>query len=252
LGNHRESFDCYSRRVTEPTLIPTARRVLADFRDFLRRPALLEPLGLRGSAARRIWAWLTALLVGGLLLVLLPVLGAWQKAFDLPAPDAFGGMQKQMLVPIVVLIAPVLEELLFRGWQNGRAAALWLLGCALVIVALAVTGTAALNPLLAAGVLLAALLAAPLGWFLLRGRAPMGWFAAGFPAIFYLVAVGFALVHLSNYSNVSLLAVPLVLPQLWAALVLGYMRQRLGLVPAMLAHAFANSCSLGLALLGGA
>ncbi len=65
------------------------------------------------------------------------------------------------------------------------------------------------------------------------------------------MAVGFALAHLSNYPRASLLAVPLVLPQLWAALVLGFVRQRLGLVPAMLSHALANGCSLGLALLAG-
>lgn len=238
--------------MTEPQPLPTARSVLRGFADFLRRPALLAPTGLRAADARRSWAWLTALLVGGLLVVLLPLLGAWQKAFALPAPDAFQAVPKSMLIPLVVLIAPVLEELLFRGWQSGRARALWLLGCALAVAVVAVLGTA-LNPLVTAGVVLAALIAAPAGWWLLRRRtAPLDWFVRAFPAIFYLVAGGFALAHLSNYPRVSLLAVPLVLPQLWAALVLGYMRQRLGLIPAILAHALANACSLALALLSGA
>lgn len=239
--------------MTDPAPLPTARAVLREFGAFLRRPALLEPQGLRQAAARRTWGWLTALLIGGLLLVLLPVLGAWQKAFGLPSPDAFGAVSKAMLVPIVVLIAPVLEELLFRGWQTGRAAALWLLGCALAAIGVLMSvATDPARALTAAALLLALVVAAPLGWWLLRSRRqPLGWFAKGFPAIFYLVAVGFALAHLSNYPRASLLAVPLVLPQLWAALVLGFMRQRLGLIPAILAHALANSCSLGLALLGG-
>lgn len=237
--------------MTEAESRPTARSVLRAFTDFLRRPALLAPQGLRTAGSRRTWVWLTALLIGGLLLVLLPVLGAWQKAFALPSPDAFQAVPKQLLVPLVVLVAPVLEELLFRGWQSGRVAALWLLGCALAVAVVAALGTA-LNPLVTAGTVLAALIAAPAGWWLLRGRsAPLGWFARGFPVIFYLVAGGFALAHLSNYSRISLLAVPLVLPQLWAALVLGYMRQRLGLLPAILAHALANGCSLGLAVLAG-
>jgi membrane protease YdiL (CAAX protease family) len=238
--------------VTETTLLPTARTVLGEFAAFLRRPGLLAPQGLRDAAGRRAWLWMTALLIAGLLLVLAPLLGLWQKAFALPAPDAFKAVSSQMLVPIVVLIAPVLEELLFRGWQSGRARALWLLGCAAAVMTVLLVATDPSQALLVAGVMLAALIAAPTGWWLLRRRTePLRWFARGFPAIFYLVAVGFALVHLTNYPRVSLLAVPLVLPQLWAGLVLGFVRQRLGLVPAMLTHAAANACSLGLALLSG-
>ncbi|MFC0590095.1 type II CAAX prenyl endopeptidase Rce1 family protein [Novosphingobium aquiterrae] len=195
---------------------------------------------------------MTALLIAGLIGVLLPFLGAWQKAFDLPSPTAFDAFPKQWLVPVTVLFAPVAEELLFRGWQRGSASALWLLLCALVGAAVLtlVTDPAQARP--AGGILLAALVAAPIGWFLLRKRpAPLDWFARFFPWIFYAVAVGFALFHLTNYPRLSLLMVPLVLPQLWAALVLGYLRQRLGLAQAILAHVAANACSIGLALASG-
>lgn len=241
----------YQRRVTETTASLTLRTVLREFLDFLRRPAILEPQGWRDGGAKR-WAVLTALLVIGLIGLLLPLLGAWQKAFDLPSPDAFGKMDKAWLVPIVVLIAPPIEELLFRGWQRGSASALWLLGCALVAIAAMLFATDPAQALVVAGVFLGLLVAAPTGWFLLRKRpAPLGWFARAFPWIFYAIAAGFALVHLTNYPSFSLLAVPLVLPQLWAALVLGYLRQRVGLIPGILAHMTANACSIGLALAGG-
>ncbi|MFM5884505.1 MAG: CPBP family intramembrane glutamate endopeptidase [Novosphingobium sp.] len=237
--------------MTEPTAPLTVRAVLREFLDFLRRPAILTPQGWRGGGGKR-WAVLTALLVIGLIGVMMPFLELWQKAFDLPSPDAFAKMDKRWLVPVVVLIAPPIEELLFRGWQRGSVSALWLLGCALAAVAVLTFVTDPAQALLAGGALLALLVAAPLGWFLLRKRpAPLAWFARVYPWIFYLVAAGFALVHLSNYPSVSLLAVPLVLPQLWAALVLGYLRQRLGLVQGILAHMTANACSIGLALLGG-
>ena len=42
------------------------------------------------------------------------------------------------LLPITVLIAPVLEEMIFRGWQTGRPRALWLLGCFAAFVALVI------------------------------------------------------------------------------------------------------------------
>ncbi|MBS0482599.1 MAG: CPBP family intramembrane metalloprotease [Proteobacteria bacterium] len=237
--------------MTETTAPLTLRTVLRDFLHFLRRPAILEPQGWRDGGAKR-WAVLTALLVIGLIGVLLPLLGAWQKAFDLPSPDAFGKMDKVWLVPMVVLIAPPIEELLFRGWQRGSASALWLLGCALAAIGVLIVEADPAQALTAAGSLLFLLIAAPLGWFLLRRRpAPLGWFARGFPAIFYVVAAGFALIHLTNYPSFSLLALPLVLPQLWAALVLGYLRQRLGLIPGILAHMTANACTIALALAGG-
>ncbi|MDE2434836.1 MAG: CPBP family intramembrane metalloprotease [Sphingomonadales bacterium] len=238
--------------MTDQTASPAARAVLREFIAFLRQPRILVPLNLRAEGQARRWAWLTLLLVFGLLAVLLPLIGAWQKAFNLPAPNAFDGIGAAWLVPTVVLIAPPIEELLFRGWQRGSASALWLLACAVTASAVLLTLTSPDKALLAAGLLLGALVATPIGWFVLRKRpAPLGWFARGFPVIFYLAAAVFALFHLTNYPRVSLLAVPLVLPQLWAALVLGYIRQRIGLPAGILAHMVANACSIGLALATG-
>ena len=237
--------------VTKTTTPPTVRATLREFADFLRRPAILELQGWTDGGGRR-WIVLTLLLIGGLMAVLLPFLGFWQKAFDLPSPDAFGKFPKAWLVPTTVLFAPVAEELLFRGWQRGSASSLWLLLCAVAAGAALAFATDPEQVLVVGGALLAALVAAPVGWFLLRKRAaPLPWFAAAFPWIFYAVAVGFALFHLTNYPRFSLAMVPMVLPQLWAALVLGFVRQRLGLVPAIATHVAANACSIGLALATG-
>lgn len=237
--------------MTEPTSVPALREVIREFATYLRCPAVLDPTGWANGGGRR-WAIMTALLIAGLLGVMMPFLGAWQKAFDLPSPDAFGKIDKRLLVPLTVLVAPVLEELLFRGWQRGTRAALWLLACAVAAIVVMTVLTDPSQAIFAAGALLLALLAAVIGWLLLRRRTEsLGWYRALFPAIFYVVAIGFALVHLTNYPRVSLLAVPLVLPQLWAALVLGYVRQRLGLGQAMLTHISANACSIGLALVTG-
>ena len=227
---------------------PTLSSTLADFAAFLRRPQVLAPLGRRGPGNLTRWGWLTLTMVAVLIAVLLPFLQAWQRLFALPSPEAFGQMPKAWLVPAVVVIAPVAEELLFRGWQSGRAAALWLLVCAGIGAAALVLMTMPGQSLTALGLLLAALVAAAIGWWKLRRRTqPIGWFTRSYPAIFYLAAAVFALIHLGNYPSVSLLALPMVLPQLWAALVLGHMRQRIGLIPAIAAHAVANSCTLGLA-----
>lgn len=251
-GNQGESIHRYGKAMTPELLAPGPRAMLRDLADFLARPRILAPSGLRSARAWQRWAWLTALLVAGLIGVALPFITLWQSAFSLPSADAFGKFPRAWLVPTVVVIAPLIEELLFRGWQSGSARALWLLGCAIAAMAALLTLTAPDQALILAGLFLALLIAAPLGWWLLRRRAaPLGWFARGFPWIFHLTAATFGLVHLGNYPEISLLAVPLVLPQLWAGLMLGHIRQKIGLIGGILAHMTANGCTLGLALLAG-
>lgn len=224
---------------------------LRAFLAFLLRPRVLEPTGLRAPGALKIWLTLLALHLGVLLLVVMPAYGVWMTSFDLPPPDAFGKVSPTLLPGLAVLLAPAAEELLFRGWQSGRPRALWLLACALAAIAVLMAGQAANEPLMTGVALLAMLVAAPIGWTLLRRRPTPRWFAVSFPVIFYAVVALFAVVHFVNYPSATLLGLPLLLPQLWGALVLGYVRQRIGLIGAILDHAVANAVVLGMAMLSG-
>ena len=228
----------------------TLPSVLTDFAAFLRGPRLLVPSGLRAAEARRDWAMLLAMYVGVLLLIVLPLIKAWQTAFALPSPDAFGKISPMLLVPLVVLAAPLAEEIIFRGWQTGRPRALWLVFSVLLGAGAIMAAQQAGSD---AGVvlsLLAVLFVIAGGWTALRKRrAAPRWFEAAYPVIFYLVAGGFALAHLGNYPAMSLVAVPMILPQLWAALVLGFMRMRFGLFASILAHGLSNGAAVGLSLL---
>ncbi|MEE4451809.1 type II CAAX prenyl endopeptidase Rce1 family protein [Novosphingobium resinovorum] len=225
--------------------------ILRELGIFLKRPRLLAPQGLRSREAWASLCVLSVLHVGGLLVVILPLLGLYQKAMGLPLPDAFGKLPAGWLLPITIIIAPVLEELIFRGWQTGRPRALWLLGC-LVVFAVLVASAKALAPLVLAGALLVLAVAALGGWLWLRKReeAPAAYRTA-YPALFWLVALGFAGVHLMNYPAISALSLPMVLPQLWAGLLLGFTRQRIGLPGAMLQHALANASAMALVQMAG-
>ncbi|WEK45724.1 MAG: CPBP family glutamic-type intramembrane protease [Candidatus Andeanibacterium colombiense] len=216
--------------------------VLRGFAAFLRRPELIVPIGLRGKSAWRQWAILFAMQFGVLIAVVLPLVAVWQKIFALAGPDAFEQLPKGWLVPLTVAIAPVLEELFFRGWLTGRPRALWLFLCTLAVIGLMSASAFKLTTPLVVGIgFLAILLAAIAGWVWLRKKsAAPRWYARAFPAVFYLVIAGFGLLHLSNYSTWSLLAVPLVLPQLWIGTVLGYIRMKIGLPGSILAHICSN------------
>lgn len=228
---------------------PGAAAILREFLTFLKRPALLGSPGWRAPGNGRRWGVVLALQLAGLLL-LLPLMHLWQKTFALPAPDAFNQIPQVWLPVIVVAIAPVLEEVLFRGWQSGRPRAFVLLIGAVLLGGVGATLRPE-NAALTGGVLLGIIATSGAGWFMLRKRAPMAWFARGFPIIFYLGAALFALPHIFNYPQVSLLALPLVLPQAWAALTLGYLRQRIGLIAAILAHAVSNGLMLVAAMVMG-
>jgi membrane protease YdiL (CAAX protease family) len=221
----------------------------AMFRDFvayLRRPRLTAPSGLGVPGAWRTVVTLLAFHLIVLLLVLAPLLKLWQSAMGLPAPEAFGAVSKGWLVPLVVLIAPIGEEVAFRGWLTGRPRALWLLaGGLLAMVGLHAAEVPASFGVLAMG------LVAPGGWWWLRRRGVPGWFEAAFPVLFALSIAVFGLSHLSNYPRLSLALLPMVLPQVWAGLVLSYTRMRIGLVASMLIHAAANATAISLALLSG-
>ena len=245
-------------RTDAPAASRPSTRALALLRElpaFLRKPAILTPIGLRSREGWAALGVMEALHITVLLLVVLPLIGLWQQTMRLPTPDAFDKLPTGWLLPITVLIAPIAEETIFRGWQTGRPRALWLLLCAVLFAGLAVYAKA-LAPMVLLGVLVLLAAATLGGWIVLRKRSePAALYRTAYPAIFWIVALLFAGVHLMNYPSVSapmlLTMLPMVLPQLWAALMLGFTRQRIGLPAAMLQHMGANAATMVLVHLGG-
>ncbi|WP_157573011.1 type II CAAX prenyl endopeptidase Rce1 family protein [Novosphingobium sp. AAP83] len=218
---------------------------------FWRNPQPMRPDGLRAAGAWRRWALLTAMQVGGLMGVVVPVMLAWRQIFDLPSPDAFNGMTPLALWGGTVLLAPVLEELFFRGWLSGLPRALWAMAITLAGLALFM-GFGKANPLAGGGILLATTAAVIGVWFWLRHKQERpGWFDGAFPWLFHINALAFAALHLANYPKFTLAAIPLVLPQFWTGLMLGFLRLRIGLGAAILTHIISNAIALTLAMIVG-
>ncbi len=235
-------------------MIRTALTEIAEFAEFAAycaAPRLIAPsplhLGRRREGWRR-WGIMVALYCAGLA-VIGPLIAVWGRAFHLSAAASFSGFSPLVLVPAVVLVFPLLEEALFRGWLTGRPRALWLL--AMAVLGAALLGAVSLHWQETAASLgaVATVPAALAGWFVLRRRTdPPRWFAAAFGAWFYLSVLVFGLMHMANYHSASLIVLPMVLPQLWAGLVFGYLRMRHGLIASALAHAAGNAATLAAAL----
>lgn len=215
---------------------------------FWLKPRPMRPDGLFKPGAWRQWALLTALQVGFLLGVVVPVMLLWRQMFDLPSPDAFNGMSPLALWGGTIILAPILEELFFRGWLSGLPRALWAMGATLVGLALFIL-FGKVNALAGGGILLGAAVAVSGGWFWLHGKQDRpAWFDRAFPWLFHINALAFAVLHLANYPKFSLAAIPLVLPQFWTGLILGFMRLRIGLGAAILTHVVSNAIALSLAM----
>ena len=227
------------------------RPILTELLAFLRNPRPMQATGLNADGAIPRWLALSVLQILVLGFVVMPAILAWQSAFGLPSPNAFQGLSPFALWGGAVLLAPVLEELFFRGWMSGRPAALWLTG--IVVAALAAfMAVGKGNPLATGAILLGTLIVAGVVWFRTRRvRVAPDWFTRAFPVLFYAVTALFALMHVFNYPQVSAVVVPMVLPQFWSGLMLGYIRVRQGLLAAILAHVASNAVMLTAALAAG-
>jgi len=219
---------------------------------FLARPALPREPG--SSAPLTIVARLYALdfVVMAGLIVIAGI--ATMAGIELPE-TALAEMEfTPGLVLLVIIGAPVFEELAFRGWLSGKPG--HVLATVIVVAGVAITALtdftrsdAQVNvPAIATAV--ATLIGAIAALVLLRGRPAMAWFAKGFALFFWFSTLAFALVHVANFGDTPLVMVlPLVLPQFVIGALLGYLRVNISLWAAILLHAAHNATALGIAML---
>jgi membrane protease YdiL (CAAX protease family) len=230
----------------------TLRERVADVARFAVRPTYVaQPMGWGRERALTLAA--VSLLHGAVTaLVLLPITWAGRAAGLLPAAEPLA-MTPGALVVSFVVIAPLTEELLFRGWMSGRLAALRfaLYGAAALGVLLASflfdpaeRGTFAL---VAVVIVFAGLFHWGLTWR--RDARVPGWFVRHFGIVVWGSSLLFGLIHLGNYAGLaSAFGLIVVLPQTIGGLLLAYVRTRIGLGAGILYHAAYNGLFAAAAL----
>jgi len=217
------------------------------FGAFLRRPNL--NVHAQNGSAFKVLARIYALDIA-IMAVLVGVASAL-VAMGVYIPEtALASMEiTWQIVLLVVVGAPVMEELVFRSWLGGKPGpilALLLLGAGGLGFALVQASSPAYGSVLA----IVGILGAGFALLHLRNRPAMGWFSRAFPLFFWLSTVAFALVHLANFEEGSLaVLLPLVLPQFMLGMMLGYVRVRFALWAAILLHAAHNATAISLAAL---
>lgn len=242
--------------MSEPTtsVSPARRLVPVAWRDwfaFVRDPSLATPrerFGLHALSAV-LWLLLLDVLVD---LPLASLLGWLSKRTTLHTPQFEQLTSHGALYTLLTgaLFAPLLEEILFRSWLDGkRRHIVFFLMVLLTFGAFWKFGVQQ-QPLLAIGAALVLLVVGAVLVWRAEKTVP-GWFVRFFPAIFFAQAVAFAASHFSNYPlDRPWLLVPFVLPQLVAGLIFGFARVRYGMWANLLLHAGSNALFLTLVLNG--
>lgn len=145
----------------------------------------------------------------------------------------------------MVILAPIFEEALFRGWLNGQLAALRFAAIAWIGLLMSL-GAGLLGEGIGDAAGGAALLLVMIGfvqWLATRHTETQvpGWFKRHFAKLVWGSSLAFGLIHLANFQSLgSPIDLMLVLSQTIGGLVLAYTRTRLGLAAAIGQHAVFN------------
>jgi len=236
--------------VTGPALARWTPAVWREFAAFLRRPVLPEHLtGIRPAAlgaTLKLFALDLALMA-----ILLAIVGLASLLGFKPPENAIDKLHLGPLwLAIIVVIAPLAEELVFRSWLSGRPGHIMAVIALLVGVAIPVISGPQGHPVLMLGSLAIAVVVALGLVFWLRRHPPLPWFSRHFVWFYLAAALLFALAHLTNYSpGDALILLPLVVPQLLVGLILGYARVTYGLWSDMLLHMLHNGLLISLVVM---
>jgi hypothetical protein len=160
-----------------------------------------------------------------------------------------------LLLAMIAIGAPLIEETLFRSWLSGRPGHIGaLIG---LLLTLGLTwwtigdGRSVARDLAALGVLLAGLGVSAWWLWSRRARPAMGWFQRHFAWFYYGTTAVFAAAHMTNFvQGMSWAVLPLTLPQFVVGLMLGHLRVRYGLWASVLLHTAHNGLFVLLLLAG--
>lgn len=152
-----------------------------------------------------------------------------------------------ILIPLAVIWAPLVEEILFRYNLRRPLLALWMVPVMIFVLLNQATITATVTLITVLAIVLILYPSIGLNSSGQRWRLPFGFLRAyrkHFVWIMHLAVFSFAYIHVFNY-ELSLAHIPitvlLVLPQWVCGLVLMWMRMRYGIANAIYLHAIYNA-----------
>lgn len=215
----------------------TFRQIRLEWWQFVKRPVYLKQNEEMGLRLRLLFISKLYLVNIGVIIALVPLYWLSQK-FTHAEFKIFQNSWAMLLA--IVLVAPILEELIFRGILRFNVFLISIWGGLLL-------GTIGWNllPLPFSKIAVFIAFLAPAGFYFLidkRRRFVKLFYKKHFAVLFHVVAFTFGIVHLANYANISnyLAALPLVSFQIVLGYSLGFVRMKFGLRYSILMHTIWN------------
>lgn len=213
---------------------------------FLRRPTVetVKDLSIREKGRIGIWLFILSIAVTMIFGVLaLPMLFSTDLTSGDQLNEVLRGSIWSVLLSVVIL-GPLVEEIIFRGWLSGT----WRAALATVFSLLAIYGGAAIlseysveSSAIKSLILAACALTVFCAFSSLGSTRRIVGFDRVFPFLFYAQAAAFGTLHFQNYAASSpVIALFATLPLIACGLIWGYARIRLGLISAVILHAAYN------------
>ena len=253
--SNRQSLATTQSSKKQPTPPSQAERFGAQLRDFFR--FLVKPDFRRGygrgagdgwfkdwqlnTSWKRLFQW-AAFMWAMNLLILAPIAIVAAEGVDATHRIKFSFI----LLPLAVLWAPVVEEILFRYNIRRPLLALWMMPVMFFVLLKQGTVIGTLCLILVLAVIMIVYPRLGLDSYGKYWRLPFGFlrvYRKYFVFVMHLLVFSFAYIHLFNYEfkSVSLVATLLmVLPQWFSGLALMWMRVRYGIANAIYLHAIFN------------
>lgn len=235
--------------------------LIRDFTQFIISPKY-NILDNNPKAKSKIWLsfrlWCLSILVAFSLAVLTDLILRFTGYKGSNLIDV--SIQKNLLSTIVaaVIVAPILEELIFRGWLGKNrlvlAGSFFLVLCILGLFLLPKISLGGLYGI-AFGVsyMVMIFVLSLVILFSKHFRSNITNFVTNhFRLFFYLSAILFGMAHISNNTMLRefwYLTPLFALPQLWGGLVLGYIRTRFGILYSILTHFINNLFAVSILIL---
>lgn len=238
-----ESLDTYDHSSTTWANI---KQIIPDFLNFVQHPYI--PLTTKKFNRLAIFQWVLLLAVEFILIITIAfiLLEPYSNYLSIEEPQIFeDDWPLWQIFLLVSIAAPLLEETIFRGWLRGTKRA-FLITLLIVSISLSLSIISLYfseHRLIGFTVLsfITLILASYITYRSRHDNAPISTYSKIFPFAFYLSAITFGIIHITNYEHENMWQLlPMIIPQTIGGLVLGYVRLNFGLFSSMVMHATSN------------
>ena len=207
-----------------------AKQIIKDFLTYVRKPLYIAEDASMSKTEKFQYLFKVLLCKLALLPILIPIIYFTKQ---LTGAKSIGFDDTWSMYLMLVLIAPIVEEAIFRGVLHySRWGVSFIVSVLLLIITYLTKVTELISINTVGFVYIACIALFPVFYYVTKPLDDVfkTFWQKNFKYIFHIIAISFGLIHLTNYTGINnyLFALPLVTSQIISGYVLGFVRMKLG------------------------